>query len=110
MNRDPFIKISREIVQHIADSRLDLLNYYPDRTTQKDLARVLNEYGRTVVPLPDAGVAEVDVFRPFTDEKRWLIEFPLWTREEGRSDLCLYLIVLEQDGQKVGYIDDIRVP
>jgi hypothetical protein len=110
MNQDPIVDIAREIVRHIAASRLELLNYYPGRTTREELARALREYGRTVVPLPDEGVAEIDVFRPFPHEERWLVEFPLWTAEEGRSDLCLYLIVLEQDGRKVGYIDDIRVP
>lgn len=110
MNQNSIVDIAREIVQHIAASRLDLLNYYPGRTTQEELARALSEYGRTFVPIPDEGVAELDAFRPFPQEERWLVEFPLWTAEEGRSDLCLYLIVLGQDGRLVGYIDDVRVP
>ena len=40
---------------------------------------------------------------------RWLVDLLLWT-EEGRSDMCLYLIVLEENGEKVGYLDHVKVP
>ncbi len=105
---DTIVALARECVQHIADNQLEHLNYYPGRTTQGGLARVLNEVGSPVIPLPDEALAELDVLKPFTDEDRWLVEFPLWTREEGRSDWWLYLIILNENDRMVAYIDDIR--
>lgn len=68
---------------------------------------MLTEVGSPVIPLPDEAIAELDVLKPFADD-RWLVEFPLWTLKEGRSDWWLYLIILNENGRMVAYIDDIR--
>ena len=110
MSHDPFTSIARDFAQNIADGRFDRVRYYPGRTTQDELIDTLREYGRRFIPIPDEGLEEIAVLKPFADENRWLVDLPLWTEEEGRSDMCLYLIVLEENGEKVGYLDHVKVP
>ena len=106
--KETIVTLARECVQHIADNHLERRNYYPGRTTQGGRARVLTELDSPVVPLPDGDIAGLDVIKPFVDEDRWLAEFLLSTRYESPSDWWLHLIILNEDGRMVAYIDDIR--
>ncbi|MEC7525801.1 MAG: hypothetical protein VYE22_38325 [Myxococcota bacterium] len=61
------------------------------RHRPEELREAVREYGRTLVHPPDAvwDVANIDR----VDEKTVYAEVPMWTREEGRSDLeaCIVL-------------------
>jgi hypothetical protein len=46
---------------------------------------VIREYGATVLPLPAEGRATAEAFE--TPHGELLVDLPLWTAEEGRSDL-----------------------
>jgi hypothetical protein len=64
------------------------------RIAARDVGRVVREYGRSLAPLPIAAFQSVDVV-PISgsDPQRWSVVVPLWSQEEGRSDLSLELTV-----------------
>jgi len=105
---ETIVALIRECVQHIAENRLDRLNYLPGQTTQSGLARALGEIGSPVIPLPDGDIAKLDVYKPLDDEDRWLVEFLLSTRDEQPSGWWLHLIILSENGRLVAYVDDLR--
>ena len=41
--------------------------------------------------------------------RRWSIAMPLWTQEEGRSDLTLEITVIEQQNDFLVELDDIHI-
>lgn len=82
------------------------------RVPAADLARVIREYGRTPVMPPDNSYDWCDIVElPRPSRPAWSVWCPLWTREEGRSDLTLEATVIESTPGKVEIeIDDLRVP
>ena len=88
------------IVTHSKSSRLSADN----------LRQIIDDYGRTlVVPPADAFVNLDAVFVRDAECPTCSIRMPLWTNEEGRSDLTLELTII-WDGYhwKVG-LDDLHV-
>lgn len=81
------------------------------RIQPADLERAVAEYGRHLIPLPVAAFDAINVVairdsRP----QRWSVVVPLWSREEGRSDLSLELTI--EDAPAPAYlveIDDLHV-
>jgi hypothetical protein len=79
--------------------------------TSQDVDIAIHKYGRTLVPLPDQAYSLLDVV-PVSDSQpqRWSVVVPLWSEEEGRSDLSLTITVEDVDGQDyVVEIDDLHV-
>jgi hypothetical protein len=77
-----------------------------------DLSLWIRNYGSsgaTIVPLPDDAWASADAV-PITGRRgEWSVIVPLWTREEGRSDLSMEATVTESsDGVSV-IITGVRV-
>ena len=73
-----------------------------------DISRTLDEYGRTLLPLPagwQAFASRYDV----QDADRIDIDVTMWTLEEGRSDLTLQIQVWPKaDGWRLE-VYDLRV-
>jgi hypothetical protein len=69
------------------------------RLSAKELRSAVEDYGRELVPPAEGWWQTVDV-TPVRDVERpeFHIAAPLWTREEGRSDLTLELRLLEARG------------
>lgn len=80
------------------------------RLTEADVARVMSEYGRTFVRLPANFSDYLDsVLIEGLSRPTWSIRAPLWTIEEGRSDLTLELTVADGiEGLSVE-LDDLKV-
>ena len=81
------------------------------RVKPADLERVVREYGRHLVVLPAVTLRTIDIV-PISDSnpQRWSVIVPLWTQEEGRSDLSLELTI--EDSAMSLYsieIDDLHV-
>jgi hypothetical protein len=76
-----------------------------------DLERVVREYGRHLVPLPLAAFQAIDVVSVADSyPQRWSVVIPLWSKEEGPSDLSLELTI--EDSPEPEYrvdIDDLHV-
>lgn len=75
-----------------------------------DLTRITGDYGRTLVTPPAEFEEVLDMVvlqdRP---EATWSIAAPLWTREEGRSDLTLELTAIDGPSGVEFELDDLRV-
>jgi hypothetical protein len=81
------------------------------RLSSADVKRVVQDYGRHLIPLPSAALEAIDLV-PVSNShpQRWSIVVPLWTTEEGRSDLSLELTV--EDSSALAYaveLDDLHV-
>lgn len=67
------------------------------RLSAADIAQVIAEYGRQLVPPPvdsdPRSVVELEGFDP----ARWSVYVDLWTSEEGRSDLTLELTIVDSN-------------
>lgn len=77
--------------------------------TEVELRNLVVTYGRTLVTLPEEAWSLVDVHEQIGDPTSLTLDVPLWTAEEGRSDLTL-LINAKTAGDVVRLeIDDIHV-
>ena len=68
--------------------------------TAEDLREAVEDYGRTIVPLPDEAFDRVDYYEK-QYEPGWLLDVPIYTEEEGASDLTLELETQESDPASV---------
>jgi hypothetical protein len=81
------------------------------RVSAKELQGAVAEYGRTLVPAPDDYARYVDyVAVRGSSPAAWSVVAPLFTAEEGLSDLSLELtLVSSGSGSYEVEIDGIRV-
>jgi len=77
------------------------------QTTGPDLARVLRQYRKTFVDLPDEAFVQARGSDNLDDSL--YIDLPLWTIEEGRSDLQLQVVVKQATSNPQVTITDLRV-
>jgi hypothetical protein len=79
------------------------------RLSSQEMAKAISDYGRELVLPPNDAFGLIDVVQvQNVQPPRWSITMPLWTREEGRSDLSLELTLI--GGQPVAVeLDDIHV-
>ncbi len=105
--RDPIRLLVEELVQgHFAQLERDGRS---GRLSADELQEALREYGRTIITLPDEALNLADVHSVAGQRTRWAVDVPLWTAEEGRSDLTLSLTISEsRDGVRLE-IDDLHV-
>ena len=88
----------REVIALLVGRRYEDLERFTKgtRITTEDIARVIQEYGQTLVPCPEPIEDLVDIVE-VTDTVRptWSVVVPLYTQEAGRSDLSLELTAVE---------------
>jgi hypothetical protein len=99
------------LVEDIAAGRYHLLEADGriGRLRAEHLQEVVANYGRTIVSLPDVGWGLVDEYPIDGHPNEVSLDIPLWTTEEGRSDLTLS-VSCRRYGQTVSVaIDDLRV-
>jgi hypothetical protein len=96
--------------------RNDEFGIFPDSVSKKaDVYRVLREYPANFVSPPkgayDSLYEEEFLWRYDDDNKNvWYAMIPLWSQEEGRSDLCLMVTIsLDTDPPRVN-LRDCLVP
>src|SRR5437870_12692774 len=66
------------------------------RLTPDSIADRVDEYGRTVVPFPEGEPARIDIQEiPNHSPRRWSVLIPLWTAEEGESDITLVTTMID---------------
>ena len=76
-----------------------------------EVEQVVLDYGRHLVTLPVEAFQAVDIV-PVSNSnpQRWSVVVPLWSEEEGRSDLSLELTVEDSPGPAYSVeIDDLHV-
>jgi hypothetical protein len=80
------------------------------RLRADDLRNVVRDYGRTLVAPPETAYQDLDaVAVRGTTPPRWSVRAPLWTKEEGRSDLTLELTVILNAVRVSFELDDLHV-
>jgi len=97
----------------VRGSYLDLVRSSSgSRMTDGEIRGAVVDYGKQLVDPPDDLQAYVDVVRvQGACPSRWSVNIPVWTAEEGRSDLTLSVTIIETD-QAPGFtveIDDLHV-
>jgi len=80
------------------------------RLSSEQIEAAIVEYGRTLVVPPVSAFSFMDVIEiRNSPSPSWSITMPLWTKEEGRSDLSLELTLVEKGGGFEVEVDDIHV-
>ena len=106
-----FMDPIRSLVQALVKGHFDQLEREgrSGRLSSHELETSLKAYGRTIIPLPDEAFGFIEIYPVKGQNSTWAVDVPLWTAEEGRSDLTLSLTVCEsQDGMRLE-IDDLHV-
>jgi len=82
------------------------------RLSIDDIRAVVADYGRTLTMPPHEVFDQLDVVDIVATSQRTVsVRVPLWTQEEGRSDLELVLTITEvADGLWQAHVDDLLVP
>jgi hypothetical protein len=103
---------TRAIVDLVCDGRFEeaIRMCSSSRLTAKDLERTTRRYGCTFVqpPLAIDGLVDAVAIKGM-GPLAWSVRAPLWTLEEGRSDLTLELTVTASSTGAVVELDDLRV-
>lgn len=81
-----------------------------ERLSASDLRSVIAQYGRTLVPPPSDFGELMDITRVAGDGAPcWMVAVPVWTQEEGRSDLTLEFSLTLEGERTLLTIDDLHV-
>jgi hypothetical protein len=81
-----------------------------ERMSAEEIQRSISEYGRNLMTPPDSAYELLDVVRITNPNlEQYSVRMPLWTEQEGRSDLTLELTV-KVTGEKLEVkLEDIHV-
>jgi hypothetical protein len=80
------------------------------RLTAEGLHNVIANYGRTLTFPPANAYENLDAVRVSkASNPTWTVDLPLWTIEEGRSDLTLQLTIFIVGENINAEIDDLHV-
>ena len=81
------------------------------RLSADDLREVIRTYGCKLIDLPEHAYDRLDVIE-ITDSNppAWSVHVPLWSEEEGLSDLTLQLTIEKDRNQWNIELDDLLVP
>jgi len=80
------------------------------RLDARTIERAIRQYGRTIVMPPTDALALVEVIEVLTaGPNSWSVTMPLWTAEEGRSDLTAEMTIAARESGVTVELDDIHV-
>ena len=89
-----------------------LVRFAPrSRVSAQQIEAVVKQYGRRLLPLPELAFEFIDYIAVHnTTPPEWSVVVPLFSEEEGRSDLSLELTMLEVNPFNYEVlVDDIHV-
>ena len=110
--RDKLISVVQDIVSKLAVGDFEGVEFLTrkERMTAEEMKQAIEEYGRTLVDLPQEGLRALEFTRiRSATPSKWSVAVPLWTEEEGRSDLTLELTLTEEQTWTKIELDDIHV-
>ena len=80
------------------------------RLSASDIGTVVREYGATPCAPPPDFCDHLDAVEILSEPgAAWSVWFPVWTVEEGRSDLTMQMTFHVREGRIVAELDDLRV-
>ena len=112
MSLDVLRSTVREMMDQLAreDYESAVKRCVKSRLTSDDLRTVIRDYGRKVVPPPLDAYGKLDAVQVRgAAVPTWSVRAPLWTEEEGRSDLTLELTIALGSGAPSIELDDLQV-
>ena len=112
MSLDVLRSTTREIASQLAhgDYALVIGRCVKSRLTADDLQAVISDYGRKLVSPPADAYGDLDALQvKGAVVPRWSVRAPLWTEEEGRSDLTLEMTITMDANSPRVELDDLHV-
>jgi hypothetical protein len=108
---DALLSEIRTLVGDLARGALAeiVLDRRAGRLSLEALSTAIRNYGRTLLPLPDEGVPLISIYPSQVEAEAVYLDVPLWTVEEGRSDLTLSLTAYKVGGAYRLEIEDLHV-
>ena len=105
-----FIEPIRSLVDTLVQGHFDQLEHdgRSGRLSAHELQEALHAYGRTLITLPDEAFRLTEAYPVAGQYATWAVDVPLWTAEEGRSDLTLSLTVCDDQKGVHLEIDDLH--
>ncbi len=80
------------------------------RLSAPEMAKAVGSYGRQLVVPPDNAFRFLDAVEVRNMQpSRWSVTMPLWTQEEGRSDLSLEVTLIDRKQAIEIELNDIHV-
>jgi len=102
----------RSVIDHLVAGKFTELEMLTkgQRLSAPEIARAISVYGRRLVVPPDDAFKLMDVVEVRNVKPpQWSVNMPLWTQEEGRSDLSIGVTLISyEEGFKIE-LDDIHV-
>lgn len=111
MNDTSFAKID-EIVSLLAAREYASIELVTasKRLLAEEIEGTILRYGRTIIEPPKNFHSMIDAIEiEGASPRSWSVVVPLWTAEEGRSDLSIELTIIEDSGSPRVELDNIRV-
>jgi hypothetical protein len=112
MSKESLEAVVRTLVNHVANGDYDAVvdECSTSRLTANDIRQVIREYGRTFVEPPPEAYRNLDVVAVRdTEQPTWSVRAPLWSKEEGRSDLTLEVTLTQDRDRWDVELDDLHV-
>ena len=106
------VKPVNQVVELLVTGKYSDLENLPHgvRLTAREIANAVSDYGRKLIQPPQNGLKMMDVIEvKDANPKRWSIVMPLWSEEEGRSDLTLEMTAIDCGASVVIELDNIHV-
>ncbi|HEX6278860.1 MAG TPA: hypothetical protein VFZ49_02485 [Pyrinomonadaceae bacterium] len=109
------VKTARAILRRLVAGRYDELEFLSENNfPQEEIRYAIHDYPADPIEPPDEFDATVDVVEiDDSSTQSWNVVIPLWTAEEGQSDLCIVITCIDReklDGTLDFEIDGLWVP
>jgi len=102
----------RQVIKLLVERRYSELELLTKgiRLGARDIAQAVADYKKTLVIPPEDSYDLMNVVSVRNSEPpKWSIIMPLWTKEEGRSDLSIELTLIKETQDFRIELDDIHV-
>ena len=102
----------RRIIELLANQKYSELESLTKgvRLSAQDIAEAVAAYKRIIVVPPENAYDLMDVVEVRGSKpKKWSVTMPLWTKEEGRSDLSIELTIIQHAEDFEIELDDLHV-
>jgi hypothetical protein len=112
MSTESLEPLVRALINRLANGEYDALldQCSTSRLTADDIRQVIEDYGRTFVEPPPSVYNNLDaVAVRGAKQPTWSVRAPLWSKEEGRSDLTLEVTVIHDGDRWRVELDDLHV-
>lgn len=102
----------RQVIELLVEQKYSELESLTKKTrlSAQDIRQAIAAYNEKLIMPPDGSYRLMSVVRVRGAEPpKWSVAMPLWTENEGRSDLSIELTIIKQEGGFLVELDDIQV-